>query len=58
MTVVWDEAGVAVYFFSRQSVPEDITGLAPQPQTWGIPFARWPAANCNPFQVAKSSAFS
>ena len=54
MTVVWDESGVAVYFFPRQSIPTDITGLAPQPQTWGIPFARWPASMCNPFQVRLS----
>ncbi|KAF8588469.1 glycoside hydrolase family 16 protein [Ramaria rubella] len=48
--MVWDESGVAVYFFPRQTVPPDITGMAPQPQTWGVPFARWPATNCNPFQ--------
>ena len=48
--VVWDETGIAVYFFPRNAIPDDITGLAPQPQTWGLPFARWPATSCNSFQ--------
>jgi len=48
--MVWDETGIAVYFFNRSAIPADITGLAPQPQNWGLPFARWPATNCNSFQ--------
>jgi len=48
--MLWDESGVAVYFFTRSAIPNDLTGMTPQPQTWGAPFARWPATGCNPFQ--------
>jgi len=48
----WDTTGVAVYFFPRGSIPADITQEkpGPQPDTWGRPQARWPAAGCDPFK--------
>ncbi|KAF7362471.1 GH16 domain-containing protein [Mycena venus] len=46
----WDSSGISVYFFGRASVPSDIDAGAPQPQTWGLPMAHWPASNCNPWQ--------
>lgn len=46
----WDTTGVAVYFFSRGSVPADISAGAPEPDTWGPALARWPAASCAPFK--------
>ena len=48
--VKWDTTGVAVYFFSRGSVPADISAGAPEPNSWGQALARWPAASCAPFQ--------
>jgi len=46
----WDGTGIAVYFFSRGSVPADITANAPQPNSWGLALARWPASPCTPFK--------
>ncbi|KAJ7480170.1 glycoside hydrolase family 16 protein [Mycena galericulata] len=45
----WDSSGISVYFFERNSVPSDIDNGAPQPTTWGLPMAHWPAADCNPW---------
>jgi hypothetical protein len=46
----WDQEGIAVYFFPSGSVPEDITSGVPQPKQWGLPQAKWPAAQCDPFK--------
>lgn len=48
--VLWDNTGVKVYFFNRNSIPTDITANAPIPERWGTPSAFWPASTCNPFQ--------
>jgi len=48
--MLWDETGIAVFFFPRQSVPSDITSGNPNPPSWGLPNAKWPASSCNPFQ--------
>jgi hypothetical protein len=53
LSVVWDETGIAAYFFPRASIPADIQSLAPLPDTWGLPFARWPSANCSTFDFFK-----
>ncbi|KAJ6519354.1 glycoside hydrolase family 16 protein [Mycena sanguinolenta] len=45
----WDSSGISVYFFARGSVPSDIGADAPDPTTWGLPMANWPAADCNPW---------
>jgi len=45
----WDTTGIAVYFFPRGSVPPDITADAPQPGSWGLALAQWPATSCAPF---------
>ncbi|KAF8349821.1 glycoside hydrolase family 16 protein, partial [Amanita rubescens] len=45
----WDSTGVSVYYFTRGSIPADITAGAPNPSRWGTPQAMWPAATCNPF---------
>ncbi|KAJ7748545.1 glycoside hydrolase family 16 protein [Mycena maculata] len=45
----WDSSGISVYFFERNSVPTDIENGAPQPTSWGLPMANWPAADCNPW---------
>jgi len=46
----WDTSGVAVYYFPRESIPDDITAETPLPDTWGRAQARWPAASCDPFK--------
>lgn len=50
LAVLWDNAGISVYFFDRQNIPSDITAQAPVPGNWGTPSAFWPASGCNPFQ--------
>lgn len=49
-SVKWDSSGISVFFFPRSAIPADIQAEAPQPSTWGLPMASWPATNCNPFQ--------
>jgi len=46
----WDTSGISVFFFPRGSIPADITAEAPQPSTWGLAMARWPAIACDPFK--------
>jgi hypothetical protein len=46
----WDSSGISVFFFPRGSIPADITAEAPQPSTWGLAMARWPAIDCDPFR--------
>ncbi|KAF9654282.1 glycoside hydrolase family 16 protein [Thelephora ganbajun] len=46
----WDSSGISVFFFPRGSIPADIVAEAPQPSTWGLAMARWPAINCDPFK--------
>jgi hypothetical protein len=50
----WDDSGIAVYFFPRDSVPSDIDAGSPNPDGWGAPMARWAAATCNPSQFFNS----
>jgi len=38
------------FFFPRGSVPADISAGTPQPDSWGLAQARWPAASCAPFK--------
>ncbi|KAL5488226.1 hypothetical protein ACEPAI_6334 [Sanghuangporus weigelae] len=44
---VWDDDEIAVYFFPRGSIPQDLPAEAPLPESWGTPMARWPATNCD-----------
>ncbi|KAI0311086.1 hypothetical protein OF83DRAFT_1069425, partial [Amylostereum chailletii] len=46
--MLWADTGISVYFFSRGSVPSDITSGAPQPAYWGTPVGHWPASSCSP----------
>lgn len=49
----WDASGVAVYFFPNGSMPADLSAGAPDPNSWGLPQARWPANGCDPFEFFK-----
>jgi len=51
--MLWDDSGISVFFFPRQSIPSDITSGDPDPSGWGLPVAKWPAGACNPFQYFK-----
>ncbi|KAG8924549.1 hypothetical protein FRC01_011360 [Tulasnella sp. 417] len=41
-----DENGVAVWFFPRDSIPDDLSSQSPQPETWGSPKAFWSSSQC------------
>jgi hypothetical protein len=45
--VMWDDNGVAVYFFQRNSIPSDLISEAPQPSQWGTPMAFVPTSSCD-----------
>lgn len=49
-TVEWALSGINVYFFTRNSIPADITNGSPNPAGWGTPIANFPSTNCNPYQ--------
>lgn len=49
-TMVWDDDGIAIYFFRRDSIPDDITAGQPRPDLWGDAAARWPASGCDPYK--------
>jgi len=51
----WDDSGISVYFFARDSIPADITNGAPLPDTWHEPVANYPATTCNPWQFFKDN---
>jgi hypothetical protein len=44
----WDEEGIAIYFFQRGSIPDDISSGEPTPSTWGKPSAFYGAGSCDP----------
>ncbi|KAG8974759.1 hypothetical protein FRC05_006919 [Tulasnella sp. 425] len=41
-----DSNGVAVWFFPRDSIPDDLSSQSPQPSTWGSPKAFWSSSTC------------
>ncbi|KIM34118.1 glycoside hydrolase family 16 protein [Serendipita vermifera MAFF 305830] len=45
-TTLWDDSGVRIWFFSRDTVPADIIGKTPDPSTWGSPIAFWASSSC------------
>ncbi|KZT42799.1 hypothetical protein SISSUDRAFT_979643 [Sistotremastrum suecicum HHB10207 ss-3] len=47
--MLWDNTGIAVYFFPRNGIPGDITSGQPNPASWPLPAAKWPAAQCPPY---------
>ncbi|KIK57679.1 glycoside hydrolase family 16 protein [Collybiopsis luxurians FD-317 M1] len=45
----WDSDGITMWFFPRNSVPDDIkTSASPDPTKWGKPSALYPASSCDP----------
>jgi len=43
----WDDSGISIWFFSRNSIPSDITNNAPTPDSWGKPYANFPSYSCS-----------
>ncbi|KAG8992833.1 hypothetical protein FRB93_002155 [Tulasnella sp. JGI-2019a] len=41
-----DSTGVAIWFFTRSSIPKDLTSGKPQPTGWGSPRAFWSSTSC------------
>jgi len=44
---LWNDDGVRIWFFPRDSIPADITGKSPDPSSWGSPKAFWAADSCS-----------
>jgi hypothetical protein len=45
---LWDKTGISVWFFSRNSIPEDIkSGGNPNPSSWPEPVAFWSTSSCD-----------
>lgn len=49
----WNDQGISTWFFSRSDVPSDIStsNNTPDPTTWGLPSAFYPANGCDPTTV-------
>lgn len=45
----FDESGVFIWFWGRNSIPADVSsgGNTVDPSTWGTPSASWPSSSCN-----------
>ena len=48
--VRWDKSGIAIWFFPRGNIPQDLESGAPKPDSWPNPMGRWPASSCDPFK--------
>ncbi|KZT63752.1 glycoside hydrolase family 16 protein [Daedalea quercina L-15889] len=44
---LWNSDGITVWFFSRDSIPSDITSQNPDPTTWGTAAAIFPSTGCD-----------
>lgn len=44
---LWNDAGVTMWRFFRDSIPADITAKKPNPSTWGTPAAIFPSHSCD-----------
>ncbi|EIW68023.1 hypothetical protein TREMEDRAFT_57424 [Tremella mesenterica DSM 1558] len=47
--MVWDKAGIKVWWFPRSSIPSDITNETPDPSGWGTPVANFVSDQCDPY---------
>ncbi|OCB92119.1 hypothetical protein A7U60_g536 [Sanghuangporus baumii] len=48
--MLWDETGIAIWYFYRVSIPQDIQDGDPKPKTWSMPSASLAPEGCDPFQ--------
>lgn len=47
MAVEWRHEGIRMWQFGRDSIPSDIKGNNPKPDTWGTAVADFPNTHCN-----------
>ncbi len=47
--MVWDKAGIRVWYFQRSNIPSDIKSDQPDPTSWGTPMANFPSDDCSPY---------
>ncbi|GJN75468.1 hypothetical protein PLIIFM63780_009326 [Purpureocillium lilacinum] len=47
MAVEWRDAGIRMWQFARDAVPQDVAGKKPDPSTWGEAAADFPSTDCN-----------
>lgn len=52
----WDETGIAVWYFYRVSLPQDILDGVPDPTTWVTPSALLSPDGCDPFKFFNNHA--
>ncbi|KAE8226800.1 hypothetical protein CF319_g641 [Tilletia indica] len=48
------KTGIRIWFFPRDSIPQDIEDGQPNPSSWPNPRAAWPATHCPPNDFFKS----
>ncbi|RUP49644.1 hypothetical protein BC936DRAFT_141938 [Jimgerdemannia flammicorona] len=46
--VRWSSSGIQVWFFPRNSIPQDIIDGTPKPTSWSLPSADFPFKSCTP----------
>lgn len=47
MAVEWRDAGIRMWQFARDDIPDDITSQKPDPSTWGTAAADFPSTKCD-----------
>ncbi|EOO01541.1 putative glycoside hydrolase family 16 protein [Phaeoacremonium minimum UCRPA7] len=47
MALEWRDAGIRVWQFARDSIPDDITSGSPVPSSWGTALADFPNTGCD-----------
>ncbi|QRV88540.1 glycoside hydrolase family 16 protein [Ceratobasidium sp. AG-Ba] len=57
--MLWDDDGISVWFFPRNSVPADLQNLTDKgamanPTTWGVPKAHWASSGCSTTKFFKN----
>ena len=44
---LWDDQGIRIFFFPRQSIPSDVHSDAPDPSGWGKPAIAYDKSGCD-----------
>lgn len=46
VATLWDDSGVRIWRFTRDSIPADLAAQAPNPASWPAPQAFWSSSKC------------